>query len=134
MRTMANNEMLTAPPNNFREISICPGASELLHNRKSFLRENIVLGRYDGVEQYLDIQFRLLRENFVLPLRQRISTYIKDESDSDMASEVRMDRWFNNYRDVRILGGRSRRTAAYRTCEFDCTQFRFSDLEVMHFS
>lgn len=118
---------MTAPPNNFREISICPEASELLYHQNAFLRKNIVLGRYDGVEQYLDIQFRLLRENFVLPLRERISTYInKYDMASDSDSEAG-----NDYRNVRILRRRSKGTAAYRTCEFDCTRLMH---EVMHFS
>lgn len=125
---------MTAPPNNFREISICPDASDLLHDQNVFLRQNIVLGGYDGVEQYLDIQFRLLRENFILPLRGRISSYMVSIHGSDDESDMASEEGLNNYQSVRILGRGSRRPVAYRKCEFDCTRYRCSDLEVMHFS
>lgn len=61
-----------APPENFRELSIVPTRAELL-DRCPFLRPNIVNGAYSDVEHYLDVQFRLLREDCFGPLRDGIS-------------------------------------------------------------
>ncbi|XP_052131340.1 NFX1-type zinc finger-containing protein 1-like [Frankliniella occidentalis] len=42
-----------------------------------YLRRNVVVGPYNDVEHYLDVQFRLLREDFVRPLRDGIKEYEK---------------------------------------------------------
>ncbi|XP_025836125.1 NFX1-type zinc finger-containing protein 1-like isoform X2 [Agrilus planipennis] len=63
------------PPDDFREISVYPLPEEVISITKPFIRENIVKGPYKNVEHYLDIQFRLLREDFVAPLRKGICDY-----------------------------------------------------------
>lgn len=63
-------------PNNFREISLYPTVDEITSHGDVFLRKNIVTGSYRDVEHYLDVQFRLLREDFVAPLRDGICEYI----------------------------------------------------------
>ncbi|XP_054748296.2 NFX1-type zinc finger-containing protein 1-like isoform X1 [Lytechinus pictus] len=64
------------PPDNFREHSVFPTSDELTDNSlRPYLRANIKKGKYDSVEHYLDVQFRLLREDFVRPLREGISAY-----------------------------------------------------------
>lgn len=60
------------PPDNFRQISVIPQAADLNIHRKPFLRVNVVGGRYKDLEHYLDVQFRLLREDFIIPLRDGI--------------------------------------------------------------
>lgn len=40
-----------------------------------FLRPNIVNGSYQDVDTYLDVQFRLLREDFFSPLREGLLAY-----------------------------------------------------------
>ncbi|XP_078608442.1 LOW QUALITY PROTEIN: NFX1-type zinc finger-containing protein 1-like [Branchiostoma floridae x Branchiostoma japonicum] len=48
-----------------------------IHDEKDpFLRPNIVRGRYQDVDTYLDVQFRLLREDFVRPLREGIAEFL----------------------------------------------------------
>lgn len=65
------------PPNDFRQISIFPDIQSDIHSKeKPFLRENIIKGNFDSVEEYLDIQFRLLREDFIRPLREGILEYL----------------------------------------------------------
>ncbi|XP_047105810.1 NFX1-type zinc finger-containing protein 1-like [Schistocerca piceifrons] len=61
------------PPDNFRYCSIFPTAEDFAS--KPFLRPSIIKGAYIDVEHYLDVQFRLLREDFVGPLREGISQY-----------------------------------------------------------
>lgn len=116
-------------PDDFREINICPESRELLGHGELFLRKNIVSGKYDGVESYLDIQFRLLRENFIRPWRENILEY--QYNCSVNASNIVNDKKLNVYRNVRILGGQS---WSVRACQFDCTPFEKSDWEVINFS
>ncbi|XP_068247242.1 NFX1-type zinc finger-containing protein 1-like [Palaemon carinicauda] len=67
------------PPENFRELSIEPTSIELNDMDKPFLRRNIIQGKYEDVEHYLDVQFRLLREDFVRPLRNGIQGIKRNE-------------------------------------------------------
>lgn len=62
------------PPENFRLLTVFPTCTDIL-SRKPFLRPNIVKGPYKSVEHYLDVQFRLLREDFFAPLRNGIKLY-----------------------------------------------------------
>ena len=65
------------PPNDFREMSIFPEINSDIHTAEQpFLRENIVKGEYEDGEHYLDVQFRLLREDFIRPLRNGIHEYM----------------------------------------------------------
>ncbi|CAF1002415.1 unnamed protein product [Didymodactylos carnosus] len=63
------------PPNNYRHLSIMPTMTELLDNQVVYLRRNITKGVYVSPDHYLDIHFRLLREDFVGPLRDGIQCY-----------------------------------------------------------
>ncbi|KAJ9594038.1 hypothetical protein L9F63_014515, partial [Diploptera punctata] len=63
-------------PDDFRDISLFPTSDDILSNEQAFIRPNIVKGAYSSVEHYLDIQFRLLREDFIFPLKEGISQYI----------------------------------------------------------
>ncbi len=64
------------PSDNFREMSIFPTAQDLARNIEPFLRKNIVDGQFNDVDHYLDIHFRLMREDFVGPLREGILEYL----------------------------------------------------------
>ena len=63
------------PPDLFKEISIIPSLSEIISNEEIFLRKNITTGAYKNVEHYLDVNFRLLREDFLQPLRDGINIF-----------------------------------------------------------
>ncbi|XP_064087988.1 NFX1-type zinc finger-containing protein 1-like isoform X2 [Macrobrachium nipponense] len=84
------------PPNDFREMPVMPTSSEINDPEKPFLRRNIIQGQYDNIDHYLDVQFRLLREDFVRPLRKGIvelKTNVKSQN-----------RELYVYKDVRIVG------------------------------
>ena len=66
------------PPQNFRELSVIPSAADLLCSRP-FLRKNITDRRFNDLDHYLDVQFRLLREDFAMPLRDGIKQLTKDK-------------------------------------------------------
>jgi hypothetical protein len=61
------------PSDDFREISVYPTADDLEVDKNVFLRKNIVEGKYEDVSHYLDVQFRLLREDFIGPLREGVN-------------------------------------------------------------
>lgn len=70
------------PSQNFRELTIFPTADDFEDN-KPFLRPNILKGVYQNVEHYLDVQFRLLREDFIAPLREGINLYIENKKNKE---------------------------------------------------
>ena len=60
----------------YRQIPILPRWSEVCTPKKPRLHANIIKGRYSGWSHYFDVQFRLLREDFVAPLRNGICDYL----------------------------------------------------------
>ncbi|KAJ4436029.1 hypothetical protein ANN_18655 [Periplaneta americana] len=72
------------PPNEFRVMSLFPTPHELVTNESAFIRPNIIDGAYDSVEHYLDVQFRLLREDFMAPLKDGISKYVNSVNKEDV--------------------------------------------------
>ena len=85
----------------FTDISIVPKPyrASVLARRSVKMKGNIIKGPYDSLEQYLDIHFRLLREEFMTPLREGLQQYL----DSISAN----DKWQRNphirvYKDVCI--------------------------------
>ena len=86
------------PPNDFRNIPICPTSQEILTQEPPCLRKNIIKGRYQNVEHYLDVQFRLLREDFLGPLREGIQEIIQD-----IPRQKRNQLGMKNYRRVKIV-------------------------------
>ena len=71
-KTVRQNQSHRTPPEDFRKMSVIPQAADLRPYSKPFLRENVVDGKYSDQDHYLDVQFRLLREDFILPLRNGI--------------------------------------------------------------
>ncbi len=95
-KTTTNNNNIQydvgPPPDDYRLLPIVPGVTEILSEQQTYLRKNIVDGVYEDPQQYLDvnthldfyhsisfqffkIHFRLLREDFVGPLRDGIQQY-----------------------------------------------------------
>ncbi|PIK63033.1 hypothetical protein BSL78_00040 [Apostichopus japonicus] len=74
-RNLVKDEQDASPEDDFHDLPIFPLAEELKEGHRPFLRKNIVNKGYDDVNHYLDIQFRLLKEDFVAPLRKGISEY-----------------------------------------------------------
>ncbi|CAH1269008.1 ZNFX1 [Branchiostoma lanceolatum] len=67
---------LETPPDDFRGLTVIPTFEDISTDKEPFLRPNIVHGRYPDVDTYLDVQFRLLREDFVRPLREGIAEFL----------------------------------------------------------
>lgn len=69
-----NIAQFLSPPENFRELTVYPTVVDFEYG-EAFLRPNISKGAFHNIEHYLDVQFRLLREDFIAPLREGIGFY-----------------------------------------------------------
>lgn len=111
------------PPEHFFSLSVIPTREDIFIDKRPFLRENKIEGRYDGREHYLDVQFRLLREDFIRPLRDGIQQIVvmgKNRRSKDERSlDVRV------YDNVEILSKPEFTSdgVAYKV-RFDISRFR----------
>ncbi|CAG5132361.1 unnamed protein product [Candidula unifasciata] len=69
---------LEEPPDNFLELPILPTKGELQEDAIPFIRCAKIDEGYEDVHQYLDVQFRLLRQDFIIPLREGIAEFKKN--------------------------------------------------------
>ena len=93
------------PPENFRDLSVVPKAADFSIGSKPFLRANVVKRGYKNLEHYLDVQFRLLREDFMLPLRDGVLQLRKDNGGLETSCLIGNKEAKNVfvYRDVTVL-------------------------------
>ncbi|XP_062572126.1 NFX1-type zinc finger-containing protein 1-like [Saccostrea cucullata] len=89
------------PPEDFRELSVLPEMKDFDFNEKPFLRANKIKGGYENLDHYLDIQFRLLREDFLRPLRDGIKEYKKQSVSKNLRKKVGDVRIYTNVQIVR---------------------------------
>ena len=86
-----STDSLPPPPQHFTELPVLPSTEELQPDAdEPYLRPNITTGGYTDWEHYLDVQFRLLREDFVAPLRDGIQLYEPSGISRKYLSEVRV--------------------------------------------
>lgn len=91
---------------NFKEMEIYPTLAELVTEcPESYVKPNLVKGRFNGVEHYLEVQLSLLREDFVAPLRDGILELIEQMKNAgeDYASDIHSNLNVRVYPQVRIL-------------------------------
>lgn len=100
-----DDESALEPPEDFRKVSVIPQAADLNVHDKPFLRANIVGGSYIDLEHYLDVQFRLMREDFIIPLRRGIKELRR--KDNNRGASIDSDRKHSKdvsvYRNVTVL-------------------------------
>lgn len=85
------------PPEHFTSVEILPSLSEVHSGDNTvYLRPNLVRGAYSSWEHYLDVQYRLLREDFLRPLRHGIQHYCTPGSEKPT-----QDVWI--YKKVNVL-------------------------------
>ncbi len=103
------------PPEPFTDLSLLPVADELSCEAKPFLRPNITKKNYNDWAHYTDIQFRLLREDFVKPLRNGIDDHLVGKTSG---GDIRL------YTKVQILQPVSLNTGLGFDISFSCQSFR----------
>ncbi|XP_064468066.1 NFX1-type zinc finger-containing protein 1-like [Ornithodoros turicata] len=119
-REMVKQERLHAlsPPDNFRDVPVIPLLSELVASTKPFLRPNIVRGAYADIDHYLDVQYRLLREDFVRPLREGMQKLLR------AGMEVRHIDGINVYSNVEVGESDITRGGIVHELLFNASAFR----------
>uniref|UniRef100_A0A8C3VVW4 NFX1-type zinc finger-containing protein 1 n=1 Tax=Catagonus wagneri TaxID=51154 RepID=A0A8C3VVW4_9CETA len=85
----------------YRNMPIYPTYNEVHLDEKPFLRPNIISGKYDSTDVYLDTHFRLLREDFVRPLREGILELLQSFEDQGLRKRKFDD--IRIYFDTRII-------------------------------
>jgi len=103
--------------NEYRHLSILPDTSEVNENVAPQLSANIVEGCYDNWAHYYDTQFRLLKEDFVAPLRRGICGFREGSRGRDI-SDVRV------YFRVCFTGLSFNADGILLTVKFDSSKFR----------
>ncbi|XP_064586204.1 NFX1-type zinc finger-containing protein 1 isoform X1 [Zonotrichia leucophrys gambelii] len=107
----------------YRFMSIYPTYDEIHGNEKPFLRPNFVSGKYESTSIYLDTHFRLLREDFVRPLREGIMEVLQNLQDRNLRKrrfdDVRI------YFDARIIAPSCTPTGIAYKVQFDTKPLRF---------
>lgn len=61
-------------PQCYKSLSIYPVITDITAKKVS-LSPSIMKGSYDNIEHYIDVQFRLLREDIIAPMREGIQSY-----------------------------------------------------------
>jgi len=65
------------PGEMFRRLSVVPTSQDLHGQRDPYLSKNLIFGQYTNVNDYLDVQFRLLREDLIRPLREGLAKLLE---------------------------------------------------------
>ncbi|GFO32608.1 nfx1-type Zinc finger-containing protein 1-like [Plakobranchus ocellatus] len=87
------------PPDDFVQASVLPTSDDIKEGQQIFMRPIVAEGSYDDVNHYLDVQFRLMRYDFIIPLREGIIEFKKSGPKKHFSSsDLRL------YFDVHILG------------------------------
>jgi len=105
------------PPNDFRDIPICPTNKEITSHARPFLRKNILKGRYEDAEHYLDVQFRLLREDFLEPLREGIHEIVHN------VPRKQRNQLMKQYQGARIVDKKFTKSGIIYQVQFDVSRF-----------
>ncbi|XP_029441717.1 NFX1-type zinc finger-containing protein 1-like [Rhinatrema bivittatum] len=86
-----------------KKISVFPTTQDIFLDPRRTLRPNLRSGSFENALSYLDIHFRLLREDFIKPLREGISACFAPKHLFSGASKRRKGlRLYKNVRIVRV--------------------------------
>ena len=95
-RNFPFSSCLGAPPEDFRELSIVPSYEDLRPTKEPYLRPIKERGQYSDGEEYLDVQFRLMKEDFLAPLREGLKEILLEKEQRKRKIHMRV------YQNVRI--------------------------------
>ncbi|CAL1540377.1 unnamed protein product [Lymnaea stagnalis] len=123
------------PPEDFREMTVLPSERDVNgcvtsehdvnDGAKPFFRANKVVGSFQDKREYFDVMFRLLREDFMRPLRETVSQ-------CRQGSQQLSDSKLILYDNVRIIGARVENgivhsllldIAKLNKTKWDCTKY-----------
>ena len=109
----------------YRHVAILPEAHEIARKPKVKLQANVIEGSYQNWSHYLHVQFSLLREDFISPLRKGICDYNRGYEDRSRQN-IRV------YKYVRILEPVCLYTGVGFQIQFDATYGHWRRIEWEH--
>ncbi|XP_039653022.1 NFX1-type zinc finger-containing protein 1 isoform X2 [Perca fluviatilis] len=112
----------------FRTISIYPTPKEFHQEHRPFLRPNLTFQRYTNTHVYLDTHFRLLREDFVRPLREGIQQLLRDQMDKGRSDNPLKMKRFDDirvYLDTKVVVPQCTPTGLAYIVQFDIKPLKF---------
>lgn len=126
-----------SPPGvaDFRTMPIYPTPEEIHQNEKPFLRPNITSQAYASSEIYLDTHFRLLREDFVRPLREGIKQLLEFYQEQGQGQVHMRGRHFNDIRiyfDTRLVVPLCTPSGIAYKVQFDASPLKVSEDNVQY--
>ncbi|XP_008580068.1 PREDICTED: NFX1-type zinc finger-containing protein 1 isoform X2 [Galeopterus variegatus] len=107
----------------YRTVPIYPTYNEVHLDERPFLRPNIISGKYDSTAVYLDTHFRLLREDFVRPLREGILELLQNFEDQCLRKRKFDD--IRIYFDTRIITPLCSSSGIVYKVQFDTKPLKF---------
>ncbi|EHB05998.1 NFX1-type zinc finger-containing protein 1 [Heterocephalus glaber] len=107
----------------YRTMPIYPTYNEVHLDERPFLRPNIISGKYDSTAVYLDTHFRLLREDFVRPLREGILELLQSFEDQCLRKRKFDD--IRIYFDTRIITPMCSSSGIVYKVQFDTKPLKF---------
>lgn len=108
----------------FRTIPIYPTHAEFHQDEKPFLRQNVTSQSYMSTHLYLDTHFRLMREDFVRPLRDGIQYLLMKAGGRDgLQRNARFDD-IRVYFDTQLLVPKFTRSGIAYVVQFDSKPFQ----------
>ncbi|XP_067904238.1 NFX1-type zinc finger-containing protein 1 [Heterodontus francisci] len=113
----------TGPEDNYRAMTIYPTYNEVHLEEKPFLRPNLITEKYANTEVYLDTHFRLLREDFVRPLREGILELLQNYDDKGLRRRKFDD--IRVYFNTRIIVPLCTSTGVGYKVQFDTRPLKF---------
>ncbi|XP_052040295.1 NFX1-type zinc finger-containing protein 1 [Apodemus sylvaticus] len=107
----------------YRAMPIYPTYNEVHLDERPFLRPNIISGKYESTAVYLDTHFRLLREDFVRPLREGILKLLQSFEDQGLRKRKFDD--IRIYFDARIITPMCSASGIVYKVQFDTKPLKF---------
>ncbi|KAM3842920.1 NFX1-type zinc finger-containing protein 1-like, partial [Diretmus argenteus] len=112
----------------FRNLPIYPTPEEIHQDQRPFLRPNLTHQRYTNTHIYLDTHFRLLREDFVRPLREGIQRLLWSRLDKGGNNDQLRRNRFDDIRvyvDTRLMVPKCTQAGLAYIVQFDPQPLKF---------
>lgn len=113
----------------FRTIPIYPTPEEFHQDHRPFLRPNLTSQRYTNAHLYLDTHFRLLREDFVRPLREGIQQLLQNQMDMGRTDNPMKTKRIDDIRvyfDTQLVVPKCTQTGLSYIVQFNIQQLKVS--------
>ncbi|XP_072308696.1 NFX1-type zinc finger-containing protein 1-like [Eucyclogobius newberryi] len=140
LRSDKDTSLIALPPTaenieedqqDFRTIPIYPTPEELQHGNRPYLRPNLTSQRYPNTHVYLDTHFRLLREDFVRPLREGIQELLftimntgRMDNVGNQGKAKRLDD-IRVYHDTKVIAPKCTMNGLAYVIQFNVDQLKF---------